>query len=174
MLIPISRDKDKRKSGSLKKFQFKLQTVLEYRRDQVDVAQQAVSKEERVYQEILQHINEYDQLIATAFKDQEAMLRQPHINIAQAQAFPNYIWRLKQFRFEAYQQLRHQEDILLVKRGELKQALIKQKSLEILKEKAEGRYKKALEKAEDDLLSEMTLNKIARLTQYQRQQQKIG
>lgn len=134
---------------------------MDYRAEQLDRIQQKVAVEEQQRLLILKHIQEYDTLIEQSLKEQSSLL-QTEINPAQLQNFPNYLWRLKQFRFQEYQALQAQENKLHAMREELKQALIKKKSLDILKEKDHARYQHQLDKAEEELMAEIALNRIYR------------
>lgn len=111
---------------------------------------------------ILNRIQEYDTAIEQAFQDQQQALSEPELNPTRLQGFPNYLFRLKQGRFQEFQALQQQEKVLLAVREELKQALIKKKSLDVLKEKDELRYRKQIEKAEEEFLAELALNRRTR------------
>lgn len=132
--------------------------MLDYRADQLNRVQQKVAEEEQKRLTILQRIREYDLLIEQAFREQQTAVSQPALNPTQLQNFPNYLWRLKQLRFQETQALAIQEQKLLGMREELKQALIKKKSLELLKDKDHARYRQQLEKAEEEFLAEIALN----------------
>ena len=154
----------------MKKFRFSLQTVLDYRKDQVDLVQQKLAGEERIRQDILQRLREFDQLIEQAIDDQREVLNQSRIDIRQAQYFPQYLMQLKERRFYEVQRLQQQEAILLQIRQELKQALIKMKSLDVLKDKQHNQFLRAIDKAEEETLSDITMARIARRIQQQNQQ----
>ena len=136
--------------------------MLDYRAEQLNRTQQRVAEEEHKRLVILQRIQEYDLLIEQAFKEQQDALAQTEINPAQLQGFPNYLWRLKQLRFQEYQALQAQEQKLLKVREALKQDLIKKKSLDLLKEKDYARYRQQLEKAEEEFMAEIALNRVYR------------
>lgn len=136
--------------------------MLDYRADQLNRVQQKVAGEEQKRLVILQHIQEYDLLIEQAFKEQQHALAQPDINPIQLQNFPNYLWRLKQLRFQQHQALQLQEQKLLKVREELKQALIKKKSLDLLKDKDHAQYRQQVEKAEEEFMAEIALNRAYR------------
>lgn len=136
--------------------------MLDYRADELSRVQQKVAEEEHQRLRILQRIQEYDLLIQQAFQEQENALAQAEINPVQLQTFPNYLWRLKQFRFQEYQALQAQEQKLLKAREVLKQAMIKKKSLELLKDKDYTRYRQKIEKAEEELMAEIALNRAYR------------
>lgn len=149
----------------MKRFQFKLQTVLDYRSSQVDQAQQMVAKELHICTQITERINKLDQTIEQVLLDQQTALAQNQLDISTAQAFPHYVMRLKQQRFIEYTTLQQREEILNQTRELLKQAMIKQKALEKLKEKQQSNFSNALEKHEEAFLAELSLNKIARQRQ---------
>ncbi|HEY9686353.1 MAG TPA: flagellar export protein FliJ [Coleofasciculaceae cyanobacterium] len=135
---------------------------MDYRSEQLNQAQQKLAEEEQKRFRILQRIREYDTFIEQAFLDQQQALSEPVLDAGRLQGFPNFIWRLKQSRFQEHQALQVQEQKLLGVREELKQALIKKKSLDILKEKDQARYRKKIEKAEEEFLAELALNRLSR------------
>lgn len=117
--------------------------------------------------QLLKRIQEYDAAIDQSFRDQQTKLASDlTLDPAQMQNFPNYIWKLKQSRFQEFQALQAQERKLLSVREELKQALIKKKSLDILKDKDHAKYRKELEKAEDEFLAEIALTRSIRNKSY--------
>jgi len=129
----------------------------------LNLVQQKVAAEEHKRAQILKRIQEYDAVIDQSFRDQQQKLsRELTLDPIQMQNFPNYIWKLKQSRFQEFQALQAQERKLLTVREELKQALIKKKSLDILKDKDQAKYRKALEKAEDEFLAEIALTRAIR------------
>lgn len=129
----------------------------------MNLVQQKVAAEEHKRAQILKRIQEYDAVIDQSFRDQQQKLsRDLTLDPIQMQNFPNYIWKLKQSRFQEFQALQAQERKLLAVREELKQALIKKKSLDILKDKDQAKYRKALEKAEDEFLAEIALTRAIR------------
>lgn len=145
----------------MKKFQFKLETVLTYRREQVDLVRQTLAEQERTRRDILQRIAEFDQIISSAMTEQKTRMNDGDLDIKQAQHFPNYLFRLKEFRFQEYQQLQKQDQIILETRNVLKQAMIKQKALEVLKDKEHQRFLKAIDKAEEEILADLVMGRLA-------------
>lgn len=146
----------------MKKFQFKLEAVLVYRREQVDLVRQALAEQERTHREILQRIAECDGIIANALSEQQTRMIgecDGELDLKQAQYFPQYLLRLKEQRFQEYQRLQQQEQIILETRTVLKDALVKQKALEVLKEKQEKRFIKAIEKAEEEVLADLVMGR---------------
>lgn len=101
-------------------------------------------------------------VIETAFHDQQQQLNEGTLNPTQLQHFPDYIWRLKQSRFQYHQALQAQEKVLNHMRALLQQALIKKKGLETLKEKDFAKYRKELEKVEEEFLAEIALTRATR------------
>ena len=146
----------------MKPYRFKLQTVLDYRAEQLNQIQQKLAIEEQKRLKILQRIAEYDAFIAQAFRDQQQALTEAVLDTPRVQDFPHFLWRFKQNRFQEHQALQAQEQIILQIRDELKQALIKQKSLEVLKDKDQTRYRQKIEKTEQEFLEELTLNRMNR------------
>ena len=148
---------------ALKPFQFRLQSVLEYRQEQLDQIQLAVGKEEQVRVRILQQIQEADQLIETVLSNQQHAVQSGEaLDMVQLQSFPHYLWRLKQDRFQHYTTLQQQEARLAVMREELKQAHIRTKALETLRDKDKQQYKKTIDKAEEHILEEIALQQRIR------------
>ena len=131
--------------------------MLDFRADELDAARQAVAQEEQKRLALVNRIAEYDAAIAQALQEEQEA--RASLNPITAQHFPNYLWRLKQQRAEVHQQLQAQEKVLLQVRETLKQAHIKVKTLEHLKEKEHTRYQKQLEKHEEAFLSEIALNR---------------
>lgn len=154
----------------MKKFKFKLQTVLEFRTKQLDEVQQAFAEELQKRQELLKHVQEYDGLITKTIADQQVLMSSGEFDVFQAQQFPQFLLRLKQQRFETSHKLQIQEEIVAIKRSELKEAVIKKKSLELLKAKAQKAFNNAILKQEEEMLAEISLNKIARRIQQEQRQ----
>jgi flagellar export protein FliJ len=124
--------------------------------------QQRVAEEEAKRARILKRIQEADALIEQAFVEQQQAMAEGVLDPAKLQGFPNYLWRLKQHRFQEFQALQAQEQALLAIRRELQQALIKKKSLDILKDKDYTRYRKRIEKAEEEFMAEIALTRATR------------
>lgn len=146
----------------MKQYRFRLQTVLDYRAEQLNRAQQRVAEEEKKRLDILQRIQEYDAAIEQALLEQQQAVSEARLDPVKIRNFPNYLWRLKQFRFQEHQLLLQQEQRLALAREELKQALIRKKSLDVLKDKDYARYRKKIEKAEEEFLAELALNRKIR------------
>ena len=123
--------------------------------------QQKLAEEEQKRGILFNRIREYDTFIEQTIHDQQN-LHQGILDTQQLQNFPNYLWRLKQDRFQTFQALQVQEKKLASVREELKQAMIKKKSLDLLKEKDLTHYRKQIEKAEEEFLAEIALNRAAR------------
>lgn len=134
---------------------------MDYRAEQLNKVQQKVAEEEQKCAKLLNHIREYDATIEQTLVDQQTQL-QGTLNPVQLQNFPNYMWRLKQERFQAFQNLQTQEKKLLTVREELKQAMIKKKSLDLLKDKDYTQYRKQIEKAEEEFLAEIAITRSIR------------
>lgn len=139
-----------------------MQTVLDYRAEQLTRIQQKAAEEEHKRLQIVQRIQEYDALIEQSFLDQQTLLSGESLNLAQAQNFPQYVLRLKQYRFQEFRYLQEHEQQLLHIREALKQAHIRKKALEILKDKDYDKYRKHLEKAEEEFLAELALTRSQR------------
>jgi flagellar biosynthesis chaperone FliJ len=123
--------------------------------------QQKLAEEEQKRGILFNRIREYDTFIEQTLRDQQN-LHQGVLDAQQLQNFPNYMWRLKQDRFQTFQALQMQEKKLATVREELKQAMIKKKSLDLLKEKDLTHYRKQIEKAEEEFLAEIALNRATR------------
>lgn len=135
--------------------------MLDYRAEQLNRIQQRFAEEEQKRAALFNRIREYDQAMTQTLQDQQQM-QQASMNPVQFQAFPNYLWKLKQERFQVFQNLQAQERKLLAVREELKQAMIQQKSLERLKEQNMQQYRQQIEKAEEEFLSEIAINRAIR------------
>lgn len=125
--------------------------------------QQQVAEQEQVRLKILGRIQEYDDTIAQAFSEQQSF-HQGALNPDQLQNFPNYIWRLKQNRFQEFQALQSQDRVLTQLRQALHKALIQKKSLDTLKDKDYQAYRRMVEKAEEEFLAEIALTRAVRQT----------
>ena len=136
--------------------------MLDFRAEQLNRIQQKAVEEEHKRLVILKRIQEYDALLSQAFTDQQSLMTSQTLDLAQAQNFPHYVMRLKQQRFQEFQRLQAQEQQLNIIREALKQAHIQNKSLELLKEKDQVRYRKVLEKAEEEFLAELALMRSQR------------
>ena len=135
--------------------------MLDYRAEQLNRIQQRFAEEEQKRATLFNRIREYDQAMTQTLQDQQ-QTQQASMNPVQFQAFPNYLWKLKQERFQVFQNLQAQERKLLAVREELKQAMIQQKSLERLKEQNMQQYRQQIEKAEEEFLSEIAINRAIR------------
>ena len=129
------------------------------------MVQQRVAQEEQKRVDILRRIGEFDQVIEQAFADQQDLMAQPKLDVSQLGYFPTYVWRLKSQRFQEHQQLQLQERKLAEVRADLKEAMVRKKSLEVLKDKDYIKYKKRIEKAEEEFLAELALNRRFRQQQ---------
>ncbi len=139
-----------------------MQAVLDYRAEQLNMIQQQVAEAEHQKLLIQKRIQAFDDVIAQAFSDQQQQMASGALNPGQLQQFPNYIWGLKQSRFQETQRLQGQEQKLTQLRGLLQQALIKKKSLDTLREKDFAKYQKSIEKAEEEFLAEIALTRACR------------
>jgi flagellar export protein FliJ len=135
---------------------------LDYRAEQLNIIQQKVAEEEQKKFLIQKRIQEFDAIIAQAFTDQQNQLETGILDPAQLQHFPNYIWKLKQSRFQETHALQAQERTLMDMRTILQQALIKKKSLDTLRDKDYAKYLKTIEQAEEEFLAEIALTRAIR------------
>jgi flagellar export protein FliJ len=141
---------------------FKLQTVLDYRSEQLDAAQQALATEENKKQQLTQQLQQYDTMITETLNTQSQSLANGELPLEKLQAFPNYLIRLKQDRSQIYHQLLAHEQQLLQAREKLKHAHIQQKSFQILKDKHQQRVEQAQHKADETLMNDIALNRSSR------------
>jgi len=146
----------------LKRFQFRLQTVLDYRTEQLDQAQQAVAREQTRLNALKQQLAETDTFIETTLQEQAERQRSEDFDIAQAVAFPHYLIRLKEQRAQQYQAIQQQEIVLNQTRQALKEALIQKKSLDCLKDKQQTQHNQQIEKHQEQVLEEIALNQFYR------------
>jgi flagellar export protein FliJ len=135
---------------------------LDYRAEQLNIIQQKVAEEEQKKFLIQKRIQEFDTIISQAFIDQQNQLETGVLDPTQLQHFPNYIWKLKQSRFQETHALQAQERTLMDMRTILQQALIKKKSLDTLRDKDYAKYLKIIEKAEEEFLAEIALTRATR------------
>jgi flagellar export protein FliJ len=153
------RNQRSAKAIALKQFKFKLQAVLDFRSEQVDRIQLQVAEEEKKRGEILARIEESEVAIQHSLAEQQQVLSASKLDPSQAQVFSGYLRRLRLKVFQEQRALALQEQRIREVRETLKQALIKKKALELLKEKEWTRFKKTVEKAEEAFLSELALNR---------------
>lgn len=144
---------------SLKGFQFKLQTVLEFRTKEVDQLQQKVAEAEKIRVDIIKKIIETESTLENAFVEQGQTLENGGLDAYRSEVFYGYINHLRNLRAKQQIELSHQTQRVQQAREILKKALIKQKSLEILKEKEYKKFNKQLEKAEELFLAELAQNR---------------
>ena len=140
-----------------KRYRFRLQAVLDYRTEQMNRMQQKLAIEEHKRMQIVQRIREYDELIQDSFRQQQELLGAQSLDLAEIQQFPHYVLRLKQGRYQEQLALQEQERHLRLLREEMKQAMIRKKSLDLLKDKGLKKHRTAMEKAEEDALADLVL-----------------
>jgi flagellar export protein FliJ len=140
-----------------KRYRFRLQAVLDLRMEELNRTQQRVATEELKRVQILQRIQEADHLISQAFEEQKTALNATGPDFNSIQQFSYYLTRLKQTRFQEQTSLQNHERTLTVVREELKQAMIRKKALETLKENGMREHRQAVEKAEEENLAEIAL-----------------
>lgn len=126
------------------------------------MVQQKVAEEEHKKLLIQKRIHDFDAVIEQAFVDQQQQLETGTLDPTLLQHFPDYVWKLKQARFQEYQAMQAQERKLVEMRALLQQALIKKKSLDTLREKDYAKYRKHIEKAEEEFLAELALTRATR------------
>lgn len=134
--------------------------MLEYRSREADQAQHKVSLEEKKRVEILQHLRTRESEIQQAFQEYQESLDGGLFDPSMSQVFTAYVQRLKNEKAQLEVFLSQQAQRVNQAREILKQATIKKKSIELLKEKEQVRFKKKLEKVEEAFLSELALNRI--------------
>ncbi|MGE0200053.1 MAG: flagellar export protein FliJ [Candidatus Melainabacteria bacterium] len=146
----------------MKRFQFRLQTVLDYRTEQLDQAQQAVAREQTRLNDLRRQLSETDTFIESTLQQQAERQQSGDFDIAQAVAFPLYLIRLKEQRALQYQAILQQETLLNEARAALQEALIRKKSLDCLKEKQQTQHTRQIEKHQEQALEEIALNQFYR------------
>lgn len=143
------------------RFHFRLQTVLDFRAEQVNRIQLKVAQEERKARAIQDKIQAIDTGVVTAIADQNRMMSDPNgWDPILGKGLVNYLQLLRQYQQTYRQMLARQDQVLNTVRQELRQAVIGQKSLEILKEKEARRHRRNMEKTEENFLSELALNRM--------------
>lgn len=141
-----------------KRYRFRLQSVLDLRIEELNRVQQRAATEELKRVQILQRIQAADDMISQGFQEQEKILNNAAgIDFNTVQQFPHYLMRLRQTRWIEATTLQNHERVLIQVREELKQAMIRKKALETLKEKDMLRHRLATEKAEEENLAEIVL-----------------
>jgi flagellar protein FliJ len=140
-----------------KRYRFRLQAVLDYRTEQMNRMQQKLAIEEHKRMLVVQRLHEYDDLIEDSFRQQQALLGANSFDLNEVRQFPHYVLRLKQSRYQEQLVLQEQERHLRVLREEMKQAMIRKKSLELLKDKGLQTHRFEMEKAEEEALADLVL-----------------
>lgn len=148
----------------MKGYKFRLEAVLDFRSREVDQHQGKVALAEKKRMDILNMIRSRDEEIRQSFQQQQQAMdggaSAIPVDLHGAQVFMAYIERIKNERAALQVELAQQAQRVNRAREELKQVLIKKKSLELLKEKEEKRFIHKIEKAEEAFLSELALNRI--------------
>jgi flagellar export protein FliJ len=149
----------------LKGYRFRLQAVLDFRSKEVDLCQGKVALEEKKRVDILNLIRTRDEEIRLAYLDQQVAMEtgdSSHggVDLNRAKVFQFYVNRMKNEQSALQIKLSQQAQRVNLAREELKQAMIKKKSLEILEEKERHRFIQKRDKAEEAFLSELALNRM--------------
>lgn len=113
-------------------------------------------------QQRLDRIAQINANIEQAFAEQQAALLNNQADLSQGRYFHQFVWRLKAQREVVEAEIAKIDQILRKMQEDLKQAMIKQKSLEKLREKAQRQHQKHMHKLEDDFLGELALFQHAR------------
>jgi flagellar export protein FliJ len=129
------------------------------------MSQGKVALEEKKRVDILNLIRHRDEEIRLAYLDQQVSLETSDashggVDLNRAKVFHFYVERLKNEQSALQIKLSQQAQRVNIAREELKQAMIKKKSLEILEEKERHRFVQKREKAEEAFLSELALNRM--------------
>ena len=149
----------------MKGYRFRLQDVLDFRSKEVDLCQGKVALEEKKRVDILNLIRTRDEEIRLAYLDQQVAMETSDTNhggvdLNRAKVFQFYVNRMKNEQSALQIKLSQQAQRVNLAREELKQAMIKKKSLEILEEKERHRFIQKRDKAEEAFLSELALNRM--------------
>lgn len=136
-------------------FQFKLQSVLDFRGEQVQQARQALAFEVNTLNTIQSRIHtidsEIDEVLHTRLDVPDGF------DLVTAQNTQGYIFKLKQKRRLSLAELEQQQRMVTHCQNQLKDRVVAQKTLEKLKEKKVKEYQARLDKAENDQMEEVAL-----------------
>lgn len=142
---------------STRPFRFKLQPVLDVRARELDDVLQRLAQEETKRQAILRQIEGVEAAMEGAYHDYHRLADKGQLPMVSSERFSSYLSRLKTRRSTYQQHLAEQDARVNAVREELKTARIRQKSLELLKDKQAKRFQTFLLKEEEKFASEMTL-----------------
>ncbi|MEM0951568.1 MAG: flagellar FliJ family protein [Cyanobacteria bacterium P01_H01_bin.74] len=134
---------------------FRLQAILDYRIEQRNSAQQALAIEEQKKQAILSQIQQLESLIETTIEGQSQTLQNGSISLEVLRNLPDYLFRIKASLDPLLIQLEHQKKKAAIAQEHLSQTLIRQKTLENLKDKHDREQKHKEQKADEDLMNEI-------------------
>ncbi len=141
----------------MKRFRFRLQTLLEYRTRQLESAQQVFAQEALKAQAISERIDACDAQMAQALEDQSGL---GVIHPESVAIFANYLVQVRQEKQRQQAALQVQNTVVDAERDRLKDALLRQKALENLKKTHHQRYRTLLEKVEAMALEELAQNRF--------------
>jgi flagellar export protein FliJ len=138
-------------------FQFSLQTVLDYRAEEVSKVRLKVAQEEQRAVQLRQQLDAIAMAIEAAFEEQMRLMAEQtdgwHPVLAQGMG--SYLQMMRERQSQAVQAVQAQEQVLAKVREELRQVRLKEKSLEKLKEKQSKAFQTKIIKAEEAVLEEV-------------------
>lgn len=136
-------------------FVFKLQSVLDYRGEQVQQAQQMLALEVGTLNNIQSRIDgidsEIDQVLSNVPETPDGF------DLVTAENTQGYIFTLKKKRQMSLSELEQQQRMVQRCQEQLKERVVAQKTLEKLKEKKETEHQVRLDKIESEQLEEVAL-----------------
>jgi flagellar export protein FliJ len=155
--------------------------VLDFRREQVERIQLTVAQQEKCCVDLRQQLAQYQSDIQQALVDQQSLQQQSWQTTAgtifdpsQGQYFSQFLWRLKQQCFIVQNEITKQDERLAQLREALRIAVMRQKSLEILRDKAQREFNQHIEKLESDFLDELSQSRLLRQRQQQQPRKHSG
>lgn len=136
-------------------FQFKLQSVLDFRAEQVQQAQQMLSLEMNTLQGIQSRMTTIDDEMSSVLS--EASHGTEGFDLEAAQNTQGYLFTLKQKRRMSQYEYDQQNRMVQRCQLQLKEKVVAQKTIEKLKEKRQAEFVRKMDKIENDRIEEVAL-----------------
>jgi len=142
----------------VKKFNFRLQTVLELRTKAFDDCQLELAKVQNKYNQTVSHLEYLYDLLAKSKKSLEDILSK-NIDFTIINCYKNYIAKLEECIKNQHKIISDIEVELEAKKNELLEAMKAKKMLEILKEKDLKAFHTELERQDKLIIDEIATNR---------------
>ena len=146
--------------------------MLDFRREQVDRVQLTVAQQERHCVELRQQLANCQDSIQQSMAEQRQWQTSANalFDPTQGQHFSQFLWRIKQQTFIIENEIAKQDERLDKLREALRVAVMRQKSLELLRDKAKKEFNQHQAKLEADFLDELSQSRLLRKRQEEQRQ----